>query len=281
MNIRYHIPRGFLKDFVSYIAFLGGDGIGTGIAFPRMHQVIIINMGTRFSSSDIYAPAPVARETGDSIWINGKQDIPFMLENHGVTAMYAIGLQAGVLPWLAGLPAIETNDQAVDAINWAPAGIYDLREQLFTCKDVQEGSLLIEKYLAGLLVKKDLSALGRVKWLDTAINTCTVQEICRQLGVTRKKLRSEAHYYFGGSVKNLQGLIRFTHTLTDIAQHTDSTLSALHGYYDQSHFISDFKARTGITPLQYKKLCLQHPAIKHTPNFLSMPRETFLQFICT
>jgi len=39
------------------------------------------------------------------------------------------------------------------------------------------------------------------------------------------------------------------------------------------------KARSGITPLQYKKLCLNHPAIKYTPNFISMQRETFLQFI--
>lgn len=279
MNIRFHFPQGFLSDFVSYIAFISGSGGGTGIAFPRMHQVIIINMGTRFSSSDIYAPAPVVHETPDTIWINGKQDIPFMLENHGVTAMYAIGLKAGRLPWLANLPAIETNGRTVGADNWGLKEIYGLREQLFACSDVGDGFLLIEKYLAGLLVKKDLSRLDRIKWLDIAINTRPVQEICRSLGVTRKQLRSEAQYYFGGSVKNLQGIIRFNNTLTAIAHNTGSTLSALHDYYDQPHFINDFRARTGITPLQYKRLCLEYPGIKHTPNFLSMPRETFLQFI--
>lgn len=279
MSIRFHQPAGFLKDFVSYIGFLSGDEIGTGVAFPRLHQVIIINAGTRFSSSDIYAAAPVLQETSDTIWINGKQDLPFMLGNRGETAMYAIGLQAGRLPWLAGLPAMETNDLTVGADNWAPDNIYALREQLLSGGDVQKGFLLIEAWLTRLLVKKDLSRLAKVKWLESAIHTHSVQEICRQLGVTRKQLRSETQYYFGGSVKNLQGLIRFNKTLASIANNAGRTLSSLHEYYDQSHFINDFRARTGITPLQYKRLCQQYPAIRYTPNFLPMQRETFLQFI--
>jgi AraC-like DNA-binding protein len=106
-----------------------------------------------------------------------------------------------------------------------------------------------------------------------------VDEICRTLGATRKKLRSEARFYFGGPVKNIQGIIRFNKTLADIAKNAQQTLSSVHQYYDQSHFINDFKARAGITPSQYRRLCQSYPQIQYTPNFLSMERETFLQFI--
>ena len=37
--------------------------------------------------------------------------------------------------------------------------------------------------------------------------------------------------------------------------------------------------RAGITPLQYRRLCQQFPAIRYTPNFLPLEQETFLQFI--
>ncbi len=278
MNIQTYIPKGPLQEFVSTIHFINGKESGTGVAFPRMHQVIIINLGTHFSTSDIYSPVAPVRETSSTVWVNGKQDDPFLLGNGGVTAMYAIGLKLGMLPYFADLPAIETNNLALGAENWTSRDIFGLQEQLLGCSSVTAGFLLIERYLLGLLRGRDLSDLQRVKWLGKAMYTGTVEELCRNLGMTRKRLRSEAQFYFGGSVKNIQGIIRLNRTLATIAASTTS-LSSLHEYFDQSHFIHDFKARTGITPLQYRRLCQQFPFITKTPNFIALPRETFLQFI--
>jgi AraC-like DNA-binding protein len=294
VNIQAYIPKGPLKEFVDSIHFIQGKESGTGVAFPRMHQVIIINLGTCFSTSDVYtsdAGAPV-RETGSTVWINGKQDDPFLLGNPGDTAMYAIGLKLGMVPYFADLPAIETNNLALGAENWASCGIFELQEQLLECASVAAGFLLIENYLLNLLRGRDLADLERVKWLGRAMYTQTVGEICKSLGMTRKRLRSEAQHYFGGSVKNIQGIIRLNRTLTTIAATTtaasgqgrtapegNGSLSLLHEYFDQAHFIHDFKARTGITPLQYRRLCRQFPFIAQTPNFIALPRETFLQFI--
>lgn len=291
MNIQAYIPKGPLKEFVHSIHFINGKGSGTGVAFPRMHQAIIINLGTRFSSSDIYAPeaSAVVRETNSTVWINGKQDAPFLLENSGVTAMYAVGLKLGMVPYFANLPAIETNNLALEAENWASYEVFELQEQLVACESVTSGFLLIENYLLNLLRGRDFSDLEKVKWLGRTMYNQTVNDICRSLGITRKRLRSEAQHYFGDSVKNVQGIIRLNRTLATIAAATTGTgraagvgngsLSSLHEYFDQAHFIHDFKARTGITPLQYRRLCQQFPFIAHTPNFIALPRETFLQFI--
>lgn len=277
MPLKFYAPRGILKDFVEYITFM--DTHGTGVAFQRTNQVIIINMGSRFSTADAYSTTSPGKEVTDTIWINGKQGHTFMLQNVGVMAMYAIGLKPGMLPYLANLPAIETNDLAVGAENWTTKKIYNLREQLLECNDVQDGFTLIEKYLTALLIKQDFHNLAKMKWLADAMQTTNVQEICRKLGVTRKKLRADTQHYFGDSVKNIQGILRFNNTLAAIANNSHQTLTAVHEYYDQAHFINDFKARSGITPLQYKKLCQQYPEIKYTPNFIPLPRETFLQFI--
>ena len=279
MQFEVYIPKGILKDFVESIIFLGGNDIGNGIAFQRMQQTIIINLGTSFGVSDIYTAMPQRNETGSTVWINGKQEIPFLLENNGITAMYAIGIKPGRLPWLADLPAIETNELAVGAENWTSKEIFHLREQLLACAGINDGFLLIEQYLTRQVLKKDLAGLDKIKWLDKAIHINSVEQICQSLGVTRKKLRSEAQYYFGGPVKNIQGIIRFNNILSGIAHNSEQPLSSLHEYYDQAHFINDFKARSGITPLQYRKLCRRYPAIRQTPNFLPLSRETFLQFI--
>lgn len=276
MKLEVYIPKGALHHFVDSITYL--SGAGTGVAFQRMYQVIIINMGTNFHSSKVYMPSPEPWEQTSSIWINGKHEAPLMIENKGITAMYVIGVKHGMLPYLANLPAIETSNLAVSAEHWTSKEIFNLREQLEEC-DIHSGFLLIEDYFTKLVLKKDIHQLEKIQWLSKAINNNSVNEICHTLGATRKRLRSEAQHYFGGSVKNLQGIIRFNSTLAEIANNPNKSLSALHEYYDQAHFINDFKARCGITPLQYKRLCKLYPGIKYTPNFIPMQRETFLQFI--
>ena len=292
MVFQSHRITGVLAEFVDYIVFMGGDGMGNGVAFPRMNQTIIVNLGSAFGTSDVYRGGSLRGQV-DGIWINGKQDETFLLENRGTTAMYAIGLKLGMVPYFAGLPAMETNNQAVVAEDWGVGSrlrtseIAALRERLLE-RPVAEGFGLIEAYLLSLVRGSDLSALWKVRWLGRAMYTRSVHQLCGDLGVTRKRLRGEAQYYFGDAVKNIQGIIRLNQTLGNIARATvgeepgrvpQASLSALHDYFDQSHFIRDFKARTGITPLQYRRLCRQFPLIARTPNFLPLTRETFLQFI--
>lgn len=277
MTIETHIPGYPLSDFVGAINYLAGNSLGTGVAFPRMHQVIIINMGSNFTVSELYQPNAVVQELSSQVWVNGSHDNHFMLGNRGNTAMYAITIKLGMLGYFMNLPASETHDDTVDAINWSNNEIFFLREKLFSCSTIKEGLLLIEQYFLNLMKRRDLSDLERIKWMQGAIFGKSVNEICYSLGITRKRLRRESLQYFGSSVKNIQGLIRFNHTLATIARNCNESLSSLHDFYDQSHFINDFKARTGITPIQYKRLCQEFPHIKYTPNFLALQKDIYLE----
>jgi AraC-like DNA-binding protein len=279
MEIQVYTPRGPLKDFVLSIHYLSGSGIGTGVALQRLHQVIIINLGTDFSATDIHTGAPRQDAHTGSVWINGKQETPFMLQNNGTTAMYAVTLREGMLPFFAGLPASETNDLAVGVEHWRPTRIQDLHGRLMETDNIQRGFHYIEDYFSAHLRGADLHNLTRIRWIGQALYTASVAEIGGALGVSRKRLREEALHSFGGSVKQLQGIIRFNQTLASIAAGSGRPLSRLHAYYDQSHFISDFKHRAQMTPLQYRRLCGRFPQIRHTPNFMAMTRETFLQFL--
>src|SRR5258707_6776751 len=124
MQFEVYIPKGIVADFVDSIFFLGGSEIGNGIAFQRAQQTIIINLGGNFTVSDIYTNAPQREENTATVWLNGKQEIPFMLGNSHLKAMYAIGVKPGSLPWLAGLPAMHTNEPAVAAENYASLEIF-------------------------------------------------------------------------------------------------------------------------------------------------------------
>jgi AraC-like DNA-binding protein len=276
MPITTYLPQGLLKEFVGAIVHI--EDMGMGIALQRVYQTIIINTGSNFYTSDLYKNEP-AIENLSTIWINGQHERPFALGNPGKTSMYVIGVKPGMLPYFSKVPVAETNGKALDAAYWAEPDIFTLRQQLLACENIQAGLELIDTYFTGKLEGQDLSALPKINYLSKAMPENTVEEICMALGCTRKKLRADAIYYFGAPVKNMQGIIRFGEHLTAISNASHQSLSSLHTFYDQAHFINDFKARTGMTPSQYRMLCQHYPEIRHTPNFISLSKETFLQFI--
>lgn len=169
MAIDAYIPTGPLRDYVLRIHYLSGDGIGTGVALQRMHQVIILNMGTDFGATDIHSGRPRQDAHTGPVWVNGKQEIPFMLENHGVTAMYAITLRAGMLPFFAGMPAVETNELAVGAEHWKRRGFFELHDRLLGEPDVREAFKMIEAYMLRELGRADISEAKRTHWLGEAL----------------------------------------------------------------------------------------------------------------
>jgi len=274
--ITTYTPKGSLKKLVGSIAHL--NGLGTGIALQRVYQTFIINLGDNFYTSHPYTTEQ-PKEHLPVIWINGKHEQPIALENKGRMSMYVIGVLPGLLPFFSRAPVAATNDLALGAEHWAEPDIFTLRERLLTCATIQMGFQLIEDYLTARLEGVDLSPLPMISFINNALPVSTVEQLCRELGYTRKKLRATAIHHFGAPIKNMQGIIRFQQHLETIARQPNESLSSLHSFFDQAHFINDFKTRTGISPGQYRRLCQQYPAIRHTPNFIPLEKETFLQFI--
>ena len=275
MPITTYAPTSPLNKFVSTIVHL--DGLGTGISLQRVYQTIIINTGDNFYTSNAYIREPT-KEHLPVIWINGRHERPFALENTGRVCIYVVGVKPGLLPYFSKAPVAESNERTLGAEHWCDTGIFELREQLLSC-DAQAGFQLIEAYFTEKLNGKDNTPLPVISYLNKAMANSTVEEICRELGYTRKKLRVMAIDHFGAPVKPMQGIIRFHQHLQTIANQPEQSLSSLHTFFDQAHFINDFKTRTGISPGQYRRLCQQYPGIKYTPNFIPVPKETFLQFI--
>lgn len=152
-----------------------------------------------------------------------------------------------------------------------------LRELLLSNKDIDTNLCTIENYFIDFIRDADLGVLDQIKLLSENLSGQTVAELCGTLGHSRKRLWQLVIEHFGSPVKEMQGIIRFDRHLESIAK-SENTLSSLHSFYDQAHFINDFKKRTGLTPRQYKKLCTAYPETIHHPNFIPVKKETFLQF---
>jgi methylphosphotriester-DNA--protein-cysteine methyltransferase len=76
---------------------------------------------------------------------------------------------------------------------------------------------------------------------------------CSEFGLSARQLRRLSQLYLGVSPRAFSRVLRFQHAIHLINTKTVST-QWTEGYYDQSHFIKEFKQLSGLTPVEFRNL---------------------------
>lgn len=87
------------------------------------------------------------------------------------------------------------------------------------------------------------------KNISSSINLSDKQ--CSEFGLSARQIRRLTHLYLGLSPRDFAKVLRFQQTLRLMnAENCSSTWARY--YYDQPHFIRDFKSMSGITPNEFR-----------------------------
>lgn len=76
---------------------------------------------------------------------------------------------------------------------------------------------------------------------------------CSEFGVSARQLRRLTHLHLGLSPREFARVFRFQHTLRAMNTASSETAWVDH-YYDQPHFIREFKSLSGLTPSEFNSL---------------------------
>lgn len=93
-----------------------------------------------------------------------------------------------------------------------------------------------------------------IKTIETEKNITKTLDICRHFSLSSRTLQREFNRYLGISPKWVIRKYRMHQALSELEDdvHWQQLVSDL-GYFDQAHFIRDFRAMTGVTPGKYQK----------------------------
>lgn len=121
---------------------------------------------------------------------------------------------------------------------------------------------LFEQHLLPKLLSSDQSSLLLdycLRKIYTSKGNVTVEQLAEEIGVSTRYLRKKFVDTLGLSPKQYSRITRFQNTLSSLlTQKRGSGIIAIeHGYYDQAHFIKDFKYFTMFTPMQISLLIEQ------------------------
>jgi AraC-like DNA-binding protein len=132
-----------------------------------------------------------------------------------------------------------------------------LQTMVGDAEDPQQKIVLLQTALTHLLQQNDKEYALLDHTLDLLAQThgmMPVQELAAHIGYTRRYLDRLFQEHVGVSPKSLASILRFQEVYQGWMQHQSPTFFSNHWpayYYDQSHFIKEFKRFTGFTPQHY------------------------------
>ncbi|RZJ65188.1 MAG: AraC family transcriptional regulator [Flavobacterium sp.] len=117
----------------------------------------------------------------------------------------------------------------------------------------------IQKLEDFLILKLDLSRHDKaveccVSEISASNGSCAIEKLSERLHVGKRHLERRFRASVGLSLKMYSRIVRFNNALQLIENRDFSTFTNVAldgGFYDQAHFIKDFKDLTGLNPKQY------------------------------
>jgi len=123
---------------------------------------------------------------------------------------------------------------------------------------IENKILLLQKFLLASFLKTESDSV-----LDFCIESIfkyhgiiTINELERQTGYSSRWLNQKSEYKLGVNLKTFSSIIRFHTVLQSFTSKSDYNLdfkTYYEYYYDQSHFINEFKRFSGFTPHKFIK----------------------------
>jgi len=182
------------------------------------------------------------------------------IEPHGKIGMMSVRFTAQGAYHFFGMPMKEIANGFVDLKNIWNKLAEEIEDRIVCCHDNNQRNNIIQYYLLKQLYKnnKEDATLDRCLNLIYSLKgQVRADEIASRIGLSNRQLVRKFNDSVGLSPKEFSKIIKFIGSLNYLRSHANSNLSAAAyecGYYDQAHFIHDFKEYSGLTPSQFLTL---------------------------
>lgn len=266
MNYQVYTPSPELQSFVKCFWTLEDEASKT----PQRQRVVPDGcMEMIFHYGDLYRQC---FEDGSSAiqprsFIFGQITSYIEIEPTGVSGIISARfLPDGLSPFL-DIMVSELENKAVSLAGLFGEKGKSLEERVIAATDNAERIRIIEEFL--------LSLLADPKTIDTVTKACVdvivhsqgqigMVELADKMNVHRRNMERKFIAAIGMSPKQLSRVVRLQATLKMLQQQNFTSLTSLayeNGYYDQAHFIKDFREFTGMSPKSFYADNLRYAAL--------------------
>ena len=182
------------------------------------------------------------------------------IQPNGEIGMVSIRFSAQGAYHFFGMPMKEIANGIVDLkLVWNNLA-KEIEERIIESKNTEQRVNRIQQYLLMQLSKNGQADITVDHCLNLIYSTkgqIRVEDLSTNTGMSNRQLVRKFNNAIGISPKEFSRIIKFISSLHYLKQNSETNLSAAAhnlGYYDQAHFIHDFKEYSGLTPGQFLTL---------------------------
>lgn len=257
MQYREIIPGHLLKQYVKcyYTYESDSDLAFEDTVFPSGCMEIIFNLGSgKWQTGYDHVTTPPVEFWGQIVK-------PLPVKSIGKNTMLGIRFYPHAAACFINDEIDQFNNQVVDLKDIAGATVSQLHMQLLETNDWNNRIALIETFLLERLSAcgKKMNKIGVVNDIMNEIGREDFYEningLALRYGITSRYLQKLFLQYTGLTPKLYTKINRFQNSLKLVSKRDRSLTSIAYdcGYFDQSHFIREFKYFTGSTPSGYSQ----------------------------
>lgn len=257
MKYREIIPGERLRPYVRcYFVFESNTDVAfEDTVFPSGQMEIIFNLGNgiwQSSVNNVFHTTPQVE-----LW--GQITQPLRIKSVGKHTMLGVRFFTHSAAYFLNEAVWEFNNQIADLRDLLGAGVPALHNRLMETPQLHNRIALLENFLAQRLTAREKKShkIGMLAQIVQEMQgTPTPQNITSIAGrydITSRYLQKLFLQHTGITPKLYDKINRFQLSLKHMAKREESLTSIAYacGYFDQSHFIRDFKSFTGIRPSEY------------------------------
>ena len=264
-GLQYQVfkPANTLKVWVKYYWSLS-DPLGTkpedltdntnhDLVIPDGSTELIFNWGAAYERTPLHSgKAEILTQS----CIVGQRNHSVLARRLAPTRLVGVKFKPGALFQLTGIPEVHFKNQVVDIHELNIEGLDQLEATLYNCTDLTTALQLLNGFFTKTFNqrKPGSSLLNEVLSYIQARQHVDLKTLHVHFDIHPKKLERLFSEQVGLSPKNYLKVMRFKKVYKQVNRQRmsfyDQSFFDL-GYYDQMHFIKEFRSFTGLSPSDY------------------------------
>lgn len=252
MNGKRYIPADILKPYISTFMIIESEAEMRNRVLPDTALV----MAFRFRGEVTYTEAGIQNSLPLSVF-SGLRKVTRTMNYAKDASTFLIHFREGGATAFFKNPLHELFGASVSLDTFfARSEIIELEERLATAAHHTQRVAIVEQFLISKLryIRPEPLIQKAIEQIKQAGGTMNIQELAGTLCINQDSFEKKFRNSVGASPKRFSSIVRFRNIIKLYSPGEELTALAYKaGYFDQSHFIKDFRAFTGQTPHDFFK----------------------------
>jgi AraC-like DNA-binding protein len=257
MHFQFVTPCALLKEYISHYSIMETSSSESGITervVPVEHMQLMFHYKDPFA---VCLPEGGLNRQPRSI-ISGLNSSYSDVTAMGESGVIFIAFKPAGACHFFRFPLGDMEDRSIDMADIFSREIRQAEEQLAIAVTNEERIGVVEQFLLkrySPISRYDEALIGKgIRLIQESSGNLTASGLATRLSVTSKTLERKFSAFVGKTPGQYAKLIRFRQILAGFGSNHKVSLTEhafLNGYFDQAHFIHDFKKYSGHTPKEF------------------------------